>query len=190
MTKKKQQLIETALSLFLRYGYSQISMDKICQEANVAKMTAYKYFPSKELLFEAALAKRSEDFIAGLRSATAQHKIAIDKLKAVFLYHHDWFVQDDFNGCLFINSIALFAEGNQNIQALARHNKTMTNDLIANLLKTIVATDDVAVLTAQISKLLDGAIISAQLGNEENPAHNAWSATVALLKNKHINVGL
>jgi len=45
---KKEDIINTALDLFNQIGYNATGVDKIIAESNVAKMTFYKYFPSKE----------------------------------------------------------------------------------------------------------------------------------------------
>lgn len=52
---KKEDIIITALNLFNRYNYSSVGVDRIISESGVAKMTFYKYFPSKEKLIEECL---------------------------------------------------------------------------------------------------------------------------------------
>ena len=46
-TKKKTQIIQTAEKLFSRYGSKRISVEEICRESWVSKMTFYKYFSNK-----------------------------------------------------------------------------------------------------------------------------------------------
>jgi AcrR family transcriptional regulator len=40
-------LVETAKELFFRYGIKRVSIEEICRESGVSKMTFYRYFPSK-----------------------------------------------------------------------------------------------------------------------------------------------
>ena len=54
---KKEDIINTALELFNQIGYNATGVDKIIAESNVAKMTFYKYFPSKESLIMECLYK-------------------------------------------------------------------------------------------------------------------------------------
>ena len=54
-SKKTRQIVEAARQLFLAKGYVAVSMDAIAQEVGVTKQTVYRYFPSKEKLFEAVL---------------------------------------------------------------------------------------------------------------------------------------
>ena len=49
--RRRQQISErikkTALELFKDHGVEQISMDTIAEQADVSKVTIYKYFQSK-----------------------------------------------------------------------------------------------------------------------------------------------
>ncbi|MDC5130794.1 TetR/AcrR family transcriptional regulator, partial [Acinetobacter baumannii] len=56
---KKEDIINTALELFNQIGYNATGVDKIIAESNVAKMTFYKYFPSKESLIMECLNHRN-----------------------------------------------------------------------------------------------------------------------------------
>lgn len=49
-TKKKAQIIRTAERLFRRFGSKRVSVEEICREAGVSKMTFYKYFSNKVAL--------------------------------------------------------------------------------------------------------------------------------------------
>ncbi|UCH62031.1 MAG: TetR/AcrR family transcriptional regulator [Fidelibacterota bacterium] len=46
-SKKREQIIRTAEQLFSRFGAKRVTVEEICREANVSKMTFYKYFPNK-----------------------------------------------------------------------------------------------------------------------------------------------
>jgi len=48
---KRDQIRAAAQRLFLQHGYAGASMDAIAAEADVAKQTLYRYYPSKEILF-------------------------------------------------------------------------------------------------------------------------------------------
>lgn len=47
ISKKQQQIVETGEKLFYRYGIKRVTVEEICQKANVSKMTFYKYFANK-----------------------------------------------------------------------------------------------------------------------------------------------
>jgi AcrR family transcriptional regulator len=45
--KKHQQLVTTAHDLFMRHGIRRITVEEICSEAKISKVTFYKYFKNK-----------------------------------------------------------------------------------------------------------------------------------------------
>ena len=44
---KQTQIVTTANTLFMKYGIRRVSVEEICQEAGVSKMTFYKHFKNK-----------------------------------------------------------------------------------------------------------------------------------------------
>ncbi|GAA2210504.1 TetR/AcrR family transcriptional regulator [Nonomuraea monospora] len=49
--RKRRQILEAALPVFLRNGYVGTSMDEVASLASVSKQTVYKHFTDKEQLF-------------------------------------------------------------------------------------------------------------------------------------------
>jgi len=47
-SKKYEKLIATGRSLFWKYGIKRVTIDEICRESSVSKMTFYKYFKNRE----------------------------------------------------------------------------------------------------------------------------------------------
>ncbi len=47
---KYQALLSTAERLFMKYGLRRVTVEEICREAGVSKMTFYKYFKNKHAL--------------------------------------------------------------------------------------------------------------------------------------------
>ena len=52
MSKKKEQVINTARELFSNKGYKQVSMDEIANVSGVTKRTIYSYFKDKNDLIK------------------------------------------------------------------------------------------------------------------------------------------
>lgn len=46
-SKKCEQIIRTGEQLFSRFGSRRVTVEELCREAGVSKMTFYKYFPNK-----------------------------------------------------------------------------------------------------------------------------------------------
>lgn len=53
---KKAKILEASIDLFRKKGYNAASMQDIAEACGVAKVSIYKFFPSKEELFTAAFA--------------------------------------------------------------------------------------------------------------------------------------
>lgn len=49
---KCAQLIETAKELFFKHGIKRVTIEEICEKANISKVTFYKYFPNKNAIAE------------------------------------------------------------------------------------------------------------------------------------------
>ena len=47
-TDKEQQLIEGAMSIFMRYGIKSVNMDDVARQLGVSKKTLYLHFKDKE----------------------------------------------------------------------------------------------------------------------------------------------
>lgn len=68
-TERRQEILDTALKLFWEKGYEKTSMTEIAQAMQVAQGLCYRYFPSKEALFQTAVdqyAQRQVDQIASV----------------------------------------------------------------------------------------------------------------------------
>ena len=103
----RDRILETAYRLFSRHGIQAVGIDTIVAESHVAKMTLYRYFPSKEDLVLAFLDLRQQRWThewleAGIerRAATPQ-----ERLLSVFDLLDEWFRRSDFEGCPFISAL-------------------------------------------------------------------------------------
>lgn len=71
-TLSNEQLLDTALDLFLEKGFERTSIEGICAAAGMAKRTVYARYGDKTTLFKAALTRAIEDWI-----------VPIDRLRAL-----------------------------------------------------------------------------------------------------------
>ena len=53
--ERKQEIVETAMKLFCEKGYEKTSISDIAKEMNVAQGLLYRYFSSKEVLFDTVI---------------------------------------------------------------------------------------------------------------------------------------
>ncbi len=79
--KKEGDILRTAEDLFMQFGYDRVSVEEICREAGVSKVTFYKYFKNKFGVLEEYMTIRLElgmDVFNRIRAADAslQEKMA------------------------------------------------------------------------------------------------------------------
>lgn len=60
-SKKRESILEAAISAFIEHGYDGTSMDLIAEKANSSKRTVYNHFSSKEELIEEAFNRNLMD---------------------------------------------------------------------------------------------------------------------------------
>jgi len=58
--ERRQEILDTALRLFYENGYEQTSIADIAEALHIAQGLCYRYFPSKEALFDAAIDQYAE----------------------------------------------------------------------------------------------------------------------------------
>jgi len=68
---RRNNLLEAASRVFARQGYDAASVEEIAFEAGIGKPTVYRYFPSKEALFEAAFGYALDDLESRLDTELA-----------------------------------------------------------------------------------------------------------------------
>jgi AcrR family transcriptional regulator len=65
---KFQQIIRTAKELFWKFGIKRVSIEEICKEASVSKMTFYKHFSNKTELVKYIIDKITSEAMAKYKS--------------------------------------------------------------------------------------------------------------------------
>lgn len=178
---KREILITTALRLFAAHGYRAVGIDRILAESSIAKMTLYKYFPSKEALILAVLEARDRTFIESLTACVTAREPGLARLAAVFEWHGRWFASDDFRGCLFIHASAEHDRDSPEVTALAARHKQKIVQLLHDWLLPVVPSSAAMMLAVQLSMLIDGAIVAAHTLQLQDAAPRAWQAAQVLI---------
>ena len=80
-TDTKERILEAAKGLFIRYGFKKSTVDEIALQARVGKPTIYSFFPSKDALFLAIVAREAEGIRSIASEAATGRGEAIQKLE-------------------------------------------------------------------------------------------------------------
>lgn len=179
---KRDHLMATAAKLFYRDGYHAVGIDTLLAEAEVAKMTLYNHFDSKEALIVAVLEKRSATFIANVKaSIAAAGRSPVRQLEAVFDGLRQLFASDEFKGCAFIRALGEFPEPDHPIHRTAWRHKLAVRALLAEV-ATNAGARNPAAFAETTGMLIDGAIVAAHATGKTDPAETARAAAISLLK--------
>ncbi|MDP8206588.1 MAG: TetR/AcrR family transcriptional regulator [Candidatus Electryonea clarkiae] len=115
--KKEGDILRKAQELFMQFGYSRITVEELCREASVSKVTFYKYFPNKFAVLEdffntlldgswkvfEAILEAEAPFVEKLQAIIAMKESGTSKMSPVFyrdLQNGDAVVQQ-----LFVDSV-------------------------------------------------------------------------------------
>jgi AcrR family transcriptional regulator len=69
--RRRPEVLDAALELFLEHGYEGTSMQAVAEQAGVTKPVVYACFPSKEKLFRALLRREEERILGEINAAFA-----------------------------------------------------------------------------------------------------------------------
>ena len=83
--KKYKSVITTAKELFWKYGIKRVTIEEICSEAKVSKMTFYKFFPNKIELAKTILGDLMDLSMNKFNEVASSNMAFSKKLEAVFL---------------------------------------------------------------------------------------------------------
>jgi len=182
----RDRILDAAYGLFSRSGVRAIGVDTITAEADVAKMTLYRNFASKNDLAIAFLALREERWTKGWVQAEAcrRGETPAQQLLAIFEIFSEWFARDDFEGCAFITSLLEFDDREDPVrQACVVHLATIRAFVCEVAAAAGVA--DPERFAAQWHILMKGSIVARHEGDRD-AAHKARELGELLLAREGI----
>lgn len=176
---KKEAILNTAESLFYNHGFHAVGLKKILDESNVATMTLYNHFSSKEQLIEEVLKKRESQYWSYLDSSVDKESETpfLEVVKA----HGKWLNDNEQNGCMFLRAIEEFSGTNNQIEFIARNHKDKLLEFLRDLGKENGYSnyEDIA---SQMAVLLEGATSMAEIVGPQQAGNQALCMVESLLK--------
>ena len=178
----RARVLETAYDLFRRHTVNTVGIDRIVAEADVAKTTLYRHFPSKDDLVVSVLRRHEDVWTTGwLEQVIARAEgPAGAKILALFDAFDEWFRRDDYQGCLFARTLLERRSPESPVRGAAVAGLANIRALIRQLAEAADARDPAA-LALQIQLLLLGSTVAAVSG-ELDAARHARDAARLLLE--------
>jgi len=177
----RQRIVETAERLFYAEGVRTVGIDRIIAEAEVAKMTLYNHFKSKDDLITAVLQQREADVVALFEKNIDRHaRQGKERLEAFFLALRDWFRSRGYRCCSFINATGELADQTHPGTQFAQAHKRRFFDMIRQI---VVASrgEQAKRLVPAVCLIVEGAIVRSVMGDRAKAADTAWEAVSKLL---------
>jgi AcrR family transcriptional regulator len=107
----KDKIFAVAADLFYRKGIHTVGVEEIVKQADVAKISLYRSFASKDDLVVAYLEDRSRTFLRQWDEAFDRYRDnPRAQLRAIMTYIAERTTQDGYRGCPFINFCAEFPD--------------------------------------------------------------------------------
>lgn len=157
----RERILLKANELFYRDGVRATGVDKIIAESEVAKLTFYRHYRSKDDLVRAVLEYRQDLWMAWFVDALGRHGAQTrGGLQVLAFAMEEWFEQPTFRGCAFINIVAELGGTDPDVIDIARRKKQDMVDVIAALLEPQSEARRIADAAALA---VDGAIVRAQM---------------------------
>jgi len=163
---KKKSILDAATALFSKNGYHAVGVDSIVAKSNVAKMTFYKHYPSKEFLIESVLFQRDQDLRDSICAAIDKRRTPKTKVKAIFDWYEEWFAAPDFHGCMFIKATEEFPDIGVKIREISQNHKIWMEGLVSELLKECKIKSH-AEMAIHILIVLDGLTVRSNMFKNE-----------------------
>jgi AcrR family transcriptional regulator len=178
----RERLIESARTLFCRYGINSVGVDAIVEAAGTAKTTLYKLFGSKDGLVEAVLDREGRIwrswFLDAIDGPGGSARERLDRIGPALKV---WFSRDDFFGCPFINAVGESDKADDRLRALAIAHKKI---VLARLSSLCAEAGDPEPEQAAhtLGLIIDGAIVMALITRDASAAEVASRACAAFMR--------
>ena len=120
----RQRIFEVAADLFYRKGIRAVGVEEIVKTADVAKISLYRHFESKDALIVAYLENRNDRFWRDWDERFSQFEPDPRRqLREITVYLAQRTTQTSYRGCPFINYAAEFPDRSHPGHRVAEANK-------------------------------------------------------------------
>ena len=175
----RERLLAAADELFYSEGVHTVGIDRIIEQAGVAKASLYNTFGSKDELVRAYLERRQVSVTQRILRAVDRYDTPRERLLAVFEGQGELFAQPDYRGCAFARASAESQPGDLAEQATQAY-RGWVRGLLTEL-ATQAGVPEPDALARQLHLLYEGSGQSARMDRSPDAAVAARAAAAVLL---------
>jgi AcrR family transcriptional regulator len=175
----RERLLAAANELFYNEGVHTVGIDRVIEQAGVAKASLYNTFGSKDELVRAYLQARHDNVTQRIIRAVERYTTPRERLLAVFEGQGELFAQPDYRGCAFSRASAESHPGDPAEQAAEAYRgwvRTLLSELAAQ-----AGVPEPEALARQLQLLYDGSGQAARMDHDPAAAATARAAAATLL---------
>ena len=185
-TDVRERILDAAQELFYRDGIHATGIDAVIRAADVAKMSLYHHFPSKDHLIAAVLQRQADQVDRWLAGVAADEQTPVRaRILSVFESTASRTACNSYFGCPFINAAAEFSNTSHPVRAVVGSYMCMLTGHFAALAEQAGARDP-DLLAKELVVLMQGALVTAQASGDCAAAISARSVAEALLDREQL----
>jgi AcrR family transcriptional regulator len=175
----RERLLAAANELFYNEGVHTVGIDRVIEQAGVAKASLYNTFGSKDELVRAYLEARHASVTQRITEAVDRYDTSRERILAVFEGQGELFAQPGYRGCAFARASAESQPGDQAEQAAEAYRRWVR--ALLTELATQAAAPEPEALARQLHLLFDGSGQAARMDHDPEAAAAARAAAAILV---------
>ena len=174
----RERLLAAANELFYNEGVHTVGIDRVIEQAGVAKASLYNTFGSKDELVRAYLEGRHARVAERITRYLERYSDPRDRLLGVFEAQGELFAEQGFRGCAFVSASA--ESPGEAVSRAADDYRGWVRGLLTGLAREAGAAEPEK-LGRQLHMIYDGALLSARMDRDPSSAVAARAAAEVLL---------
>jgi AcrR family transcriptional regulator len=175
----RDRLLAAANELFYNEGVHTVGIDRIIEQAGVAKASLYNTFGSKDELVRAYLETRHASMVRRIMRAVDRYDTPRERLLAVFEGQQELFALPSYRGCAFARASAESQPGDvaeQATEAYRQWVRALLTELAAQ-----AGVPEPETLARQLHLLYEGSAQATRMDHDPGAAGAARAAAATLL---------
>jgi len=84
MKERKEQIVDAAMGLFVRYGVKRTGMNDIAEDAGISRQTLYKAFANKDAVLQEAIRLLADRVVSDIEQGLKKTDRLADQLDLIF----------------------------------------------------------------------------------------------------------
>ncbi|MGW4334872.1 TetR/AcrR family transcriptional regulator [Rhodococcus koreensis] len=178
----RERILRTADDLFFTEGIVATGVNRLIEDAGVAKASFYSNFKSKNDLVDAYLEKRHYDLMERFDAIESSADSIEIKFVRVFDLLSTAVVQNAYRGCTFVVAAVEMPQESLPAKRWVRTHKLAVRDCFCRML-TASDVPNASELAEQLALIYDGALVMAAVRPESRTIERARSMVLTLIAN-------